>query len=141
MRSIKFLLIATAVIGTIGIVQARHLDMAPLKGEADTFGKGGYLTVQGLVAQGLFEKMPKSTIVDPKDTCAPLAVTKRKGGIECVLELKQYECKIAIDLTTGLLIDRDEVDGGACGQDQSDIDRARKDAKKRGYWSDRPDAE
>jgi hypothetical protein len=142
MRSTKILLIAAVIVGTMSIVQARHLNMAPLKGMADTFGKRGDITFQGQVAQGLFEKMPENTIVAPNSTCFPTAITKRKAGIECMHGAKEfYECTITINLATGLLIDRDEATGGACGQDQSDIDRAQKEAKKRGYWSDTPDGE
>jgi hypothetical protein len=145
MHSIKILLIATAAIATMSIVQARQLLMAPLKGRADTFGKWASITVQGQVAQGLFEKMPESSIVieNPDNTCILGAVTKIKGGIECVqTEKKYYECKMAVNLATGLLIDRNEANAdGSCGLDQSELDKIQKDAKKKGYWTDVPDDE
>jgi len=140
MRSTVLLLAGVVMIGAIGAVNARDLDMAPPEGWATTVDRTALMTFRGQVAQGLFEQLPESAIV--KATCGPTGVVKMAGGILCTHWSPKdprntklpaaYECEIRRNLDTGEMRQQSKVE--ECGEDESFIQEQRKEAKKRGYW-------
>lgn len=144
MRSTLVLLTAVAMTGAVSTVYARDLYMAPPEGWVTTVERTAVMTLRGQVAQGLFEQLPESTIVrNPNATCAPTGVVKMAGGIVCThwppdkdprnAKLPAaYECEIRMNLDTGEM--RPQSNEEECGEDESFIQKQRKEAKKRGYW-------
>jgi len=128
-----------AFVVALSAAQARELFMAPLKdGRVSTRdGMTAAFVLQGQAAQGLFEKMPASSIIPADKSCAPEEVTKIVGGLICVGSPKDrnpaYECKMLLDYNTGTLFDYQKF-GSECDEDSEVIEKARKQAKKQGYW-------
>jgi len=84
MRSTLFLLAGMAMIATGSAVYARDLYMAPPEGWVTTVDRTTLMTFRSQVAQGMFEKLPETTIVkDPNATCAPTGIVKQAGGMQC----------------------------------------------------------
>jgi hypothetical protein len=121
--------------------------MAPPEGWVVTLDRTALMTFRGQVAQGLFDKMPESTIVkDPNATCARTGIVKRAGGMLCThwpptKDLRNtkvpaaYECEVRMNLDTGEMEPQSKVE--ECGEDSSFIEEQRKEAKKKGYWINR----
>jgi hypothetical protein len=141
----KTALIVTLLVAISPVTQARDLYLAPADGWVNTRGNAALITFEGLVAQGMFEKMPDSAIVpDPEKTCSPLGITKSVGGVQCVktpgrsLSGKPssgdaYVCEMAINLTEGSLMDRSHNEG--CGEDRVFLKKEQERSRRQGYWS------
>jgi hypothetical protein len=143
MKSRNIFAMFVLLIGISPAGQARDLFMAPLGGWVNTrsYDNFAVMTIHGIAAQGMFEKMPESSALPPSAACIKDGVTKAGKGIVCSAtpnSLKpHYECEIYFSLEskalTDFFVENGDID---CGEDDSFLMEQRKRAKKQGYWWD-----
>jgi hypothetical protein len=129
----------------MSMAQSRDLYMAPPQGWISTRDNTAFVTFQGQVAQGFFNKMPSSSIIkDPSATCTPTGIVKMSGGMVCTHipaadkdKTAFYECEMRLDLQAGKLL----PPGDECGEDGEFLQEERKKAAKNKYWINWNDSE
>jgi hypothetical protein len=118
---------------------AQNLDLyrAPPEGSVSTRYNTAFVTFEGQVAQGLFNKMPLDSIIkDPSATCSPTGIVKMAGGMLCTHYPAEksvpavYECEMRVDLQAGKLLPPSDE----CGEDGEFIQEQQEEAAKNQYW-------
>jgi hypothetical protein len=119
------------------MAQSRDLYLAPPQGRVSTCNSTAFVTFEGQVAQGLFNKMPLDSIIkDPSATCSPTGIVKMAGDMLCThYPAKKsvpavYECEMSVDLQTGKLLPPSDE----CGEDGEFIQEEQEKAAKNQYW-------
>ncbi|MDR2015093.1 MAG: hypothetical protein LBP99_05670 [Azoarcus sp.] len=106
----------------LGSISATHAEEG--KKHPEIYGwstkNGADIEITGRVAKDLFDKMPESTLIPTKNSCAAGRIMKLKKGLVCFapegdLDMtKFYSCQVEVHVKTGDLVAKKAEDYLAC---------------------------